>query len=252
MEHKLRLRSKDYLFNGEKQEYDYEIKTKHQLGKSSLIGVFVLVSFIKEYDDIDDELQAAAIVACFDESENGAVLKHIQDDLKWFYQFCSGNWDIKQELLENDKEIEKRFKAFLPTWWKIVCELICMKFKSKTDADWIAKRRDKVGTILEREMEEGNIQEQTYIATYGNYKCAYEFCENIIKVFKGMEYKFKEARLIMMEHGNIVPSKDDVVRWNVVDKSTIIYDRENNFHFVLSGTFSLIQEETLKKLVSTC
>lgn len=251
----LELDENDYIINGVKKGYDYEIETGSMLfAKMDIYGIFVLVAFVELGSSkamLKDEDYFRAIFkysSVSNQNKDKELFVKLQQDIVWFWEFCNGNWDNSGELLEKDEEIQKRFKAFLPTWWKIVCELFSIKFKSKTGADWLAKKREDVGIFLESGVEKGEINEATYIASYNNYKTAYEFCEEMLENFKQIKYSFAKTILVK----NYTLDTDDINYWNVISKSTIIYDRENNFHFVLRGKMCVIKNKTILDFASTC
>ena len=226
----LKLGEDDYTCNGEKMKYDYIFASAPCiLGKTDRTGLMCIISFVG-HDCLDGFLEAMR--------EQPELNEKIMKDWYWFHSFCNGDWDNSTNLLENDKEIQTRFNNFTPIWWKVVNGLILSKIKKRTYDEWIEKKRDEVSSFLERKADEG-IAEQLYLASYNNYKIAYEFCNHLKCYYIGLLGQYSQMGILE------VSGKDPIFKWDYIKKASLIYDKENLFHFVAKASLKVIKPETL-------
>ena len=225
----LKLGENDYTCNGEKMKYDYIFASSPCiLGKTDLTGLMCIVSFVG-HDCLDGFLEVGR--------EQPELIEKLTKDWNWFHDLCNGDWDNSVKLLDNDKELQTRFNNYTSIWWKVVNALILSKIKERTYDEWIEKRRDEVSSFLEKKADEG-IAEQLYLASYNNYKFAYEWCNHLKCYYIGLLNTYNN--MVLEGEGNEV-----VVKWDYIKKASIIYDKENNFHFVAKASLKVIKPDTL-------
>ena len=232
----LKLGENDYTCNGEKMKYDYIFAASPCiLGKTDQVGFLVVVSFVGGNINKDDPVCLNSFLEVV--KEQPELTEKIILDWNWFYDFCNSDWDNSIGLLDNDKELQTRFNNYTSVWWKVVNALILGKIKARTYDEWIEKRRDEVSAFLEKKAEEG-IAEQLYLASYNNYKFAYEWCNHLKDYYIGV---INTYNTIVLEVGG----KDPICKWDYIKKASIIYDKENNFHFVGKASLKVISTDKL-------
>ena len=233
----LKLGENDYTCNGVKMKYDYIFASSPCiLGNTNQVGLMCIVSFVGDNIIKDDPECLNAFLEVV--KEQPELTEKITKDWTWFYDFCNSDWDTSIGLLDNDKELQTRFNNYTPIWWKVVNAIILGKIKKRTYDEWIEKRRDEVSSFLEKKAEEG-IAEQLYLVSYNNYKFAYEFCNHLKCYFTGLLIQYSQMGIWE------VSGKDPIFKWDYIKKASLIYDKENNFHFVAKASLKVIKPETL-------
>ena len=240
-EYKLKLGENDYTCNGEKMKYDLIFASSPcLLGNTDRTGLMCIVSFVGNNIDKEDPECLNAFLEVV--KEQPELTEKITKDWNWFYDFCNGDWDTSINLLDNDKELQTRFNNYTSVWWKVVNAIILGKIKNKTYDEWIEKRRDEVSSFLEKKAEEG-IAEQLYLASYNNYKFAYEWCNHLKDYFVGLLIEYAKNM-------DLVEGVKPILKWDYIKKASIIYDKENLFHFVGKASLKVIKPDTLIRYFS--
>jgi len=238
----LKLGENDYTCNGEKMKYDYIFASSPcLLGNTDRVGLMCIVSFIGDNINKDDPECLNAFLEVV--KEQPELTEKMTKDWNWFYDFCNGDWDTSINLLDNDKELQTRFNNYTSIWWKVVNAIILGKIKKRTYDEWIEKRRDEVSAFLEKKAEEG-IAEQLYLASYNNYKIAYDWCNHL------KDYYMELVNTHIKSMDLVEVGKDPIFKWDYIKKASIIYDKENLFHFVGKASLKVIKPETLIRYFS--
>jgi len=242
-EYKLKLGENDYTCNGEKMKYDFIFASSPcLLGKTDRTGLMCIVSFVGDNIDKDDPECMNAFLEVV--KEQPELTTKMTKDWVWFHSFCNGDWDKALNILENDKELLTRFNNYISIWWKVVNALILSKIKNKTYDEWIEKKREAISSFLERKADEG-VAEQLYLASYNNYKIAYEWCNHLKDYYIGLLNTYA-IHYEELKEGET----DPIFKWDYLKKATIIYDKENLFHFVAKVDVKVIQPNTLIRYFS--
>jgi len=249
--HNLTLGADHYKINGgELREYDIRITSSpFKVAAIDAYGMFCIISFIGRWNVEEDKDWVRSISReinhRFPNSTKEEMNEHYANlgkEINWFHGFSNGNWDAAEKIIQEDAEIRHRFNTFATRWWKVVCDLVLTKIYNRTYDAWIAEKRESVGAFLENGVEKEKINEQYYNASYKNYAKSYEMIKTVADYQQKIVSCWGEEVIRRKELGHLDPTQKD---WSInlfssIDKSIIIYDKENCFHLISKTNLNTI------------